>query len=1348
MYIGPSGPVCSTESTPSRLLVRLHELFEATAARFPDRIAIDLPPGPGRPHRAQLPYAALLARAQLLAARIAPVAADDAVVAILLGRDTVELYVAQLAVLLAGAAFTCLDPAFPDDHLRGVVADARPVALLTTAAGRERLQAAGITLPVCVDPTTSDDAVIVPARSTDGAPTTAGADAALAYVIYTSGTTGKPKGVQIEHRAIVNLVEGDRAYFGLTSADRVAQCSSPAYDSSIEETWLAFGVGATLVLLDDATVRLGPDLVPWLKQERITVLCPTPTLLRTTGCERPREALPDLALIYIGGEALPQDLADRWAAGRWLENGYGPTECTVTVVRGRIQPGAPITIGQPIPGSTAHLLDEALQPVADGTPGELCIGGVVLARGYAHQPALTAERFPSHPALGRLYRTGDLVRRLPSGDLEYLGRIDAQVKVRGYRIELGAVEAALTSCPGIRAAACTVQGTGAQQLLVAHCVPEDAAEPPDVDALRARLRAALPSYMVPARIAFCDGLPTTVGGKLDRKALPEIAATGRTDTREIVAPRTATERHVAAAFAQVLRLTEPFAVTDDFFVALGGDSLSAVEVVTALRTTHATGCAVRDLYTARTVEALAALLDQRTAAPAPATSGIPPQATAAAHRTPSIGTAAPVWSTVLQGMWLLLELSVLSAAAWGFSTVVATWLRHDGLFRGLWWSALLSALLTVAYVPISVGATVLLKRLLIGRYRPMVAPVWSGWYTRHWIVTSAARRIPWRLLYGTPFAAVTLRALGARVGTNLHVHRGVELASGGWDLLTIGNDVTLAQDAAVRLVDLDAGQVVVGPITLEDGATIDVRGGLAAHTHVGANSYLTPLSWLAPGQAIPAGERWDGIPAGPAGLAPPAPVVPGRAPLPPLLIGAVHVTGWCLSALITGLTPIVAVLGWRVVDPMAARKAAAWLATPVVTAQALRGSGVLAAGAVVIMLLALAMLVRLGPSRPTVVHHASLTGVRIWFSTGLVNVASQWLSGSMYWGPWLRLAGMRVGRGAEISTIIDVLPGTVSVGGDSFFADGIYFCAPWRHRGTVTVARTSLGPDTFLGNHCVIPAGHDWPAGLFVGVSTVAPAEQALPHSAWFGQPPMALPRRDVVAVDRRLTFEPDLIRRLTRLFWETARLTLAVVPVMLAGLWYWGVTTLATQVAPWMLWGVVVPALTGATGLTLGIGVIILKWVLLGRMRPGQHAFWSCWCGRWDFLYVAWGLLARPWLRLLEGTLYLNAFLRATGVEIGRRVVLGRGFTQVVDPDMLHFADDSTITCNLQAHSFEDRVLKLDHIRVDAGATVGDNALLFYGAHVGAHADVAPHSVVMKRDRLAAATRYVGCPTHAESVS
>ncbi len=1318
----PSPDPAASSGAPPRLL---QACFEAAAARWPDGLAVDVPPGPGRALRQTATYAELAARAHTLAALLRPRLTRDAIVALHLSRDTPDLYAAQLAVLFAGGAWTCIDPAFPDDQVQAILDDAAPAAVLADAAGVARLRALRPGTDLVVD--TAAYLAVTPAAA-PLAPAPWQDDQSLAYLIYTSGTTGKPKGVMIQQAGITSLVVGDLAEFGLGPGDRVAQGSSAAYDSSVEESWLALASGATVVVMDDAAARLGPDLVPWLQAERITVFCPPPTLLRATGCEDPSTALPDLKLLYVGGEALPQDLADRWGQGRRLVNGYGPTECTVTALRTDILPERPITIGQPVPGLHAWVLSEALAEVPPGQPGELCIGGPGLARGYRNDPEATALKFIEHPAFGRIYRTGDLGLRGPDGAHHYLGRRDSQVKLRGYRIELEAIEARLVEHMGVRAAACCVQGEGPRQTLVGFFVPEDPGIVPLGEHLKAWLRLSLPTYMVPGHLAPLVELPITVGGKLDRRRLPQVRTAGEAlDPGE--PPRDATEAALARTYRDVLALAADAPIHADFFNDLGGDSLSAAMVVSLLRDDPATAAVtVRDLYEAPTIAELAPRLQasRRAGGESPA-DGASPRRTQADPPGPALALhSLCLLATLALGAPLtyLLTFKLLPALA-----------QRLGLVPLLLLAPLLSALGLALWAPLSLAYAVLVKHLLIGRYQPLSAPVWGSFHTRNWMVQQAVRLVPWALLTGTGLHAAALRALGARVGKRVHIHRGVLLLRGGWDLLDIGDDATLSQDVALQLVDLAAGQIQVGPIAIGAGATLEVRASVDAHTEVGAGACLTALSHLSTGSRIPAGERWHGIPARPAGRTPEAPALPPgpqgtslaftcgmlgarlalavavSLPADLLFVALALGSGWTLDTALDGLASPLSLALLVLSVPLT-------LITQALAAQAM------------------------GPVEPGVLGRWSPAYLRVWLKSGLVDSAGQWLSGTLFWPFWLRLAGMRIGPGCELSTIIDVVPELVAIGPETFFADGIYLGGPRVHCGTVTVDHTVLGRNTFLGNHAVILAGQTLPEDILLGVCTVADAAAVRPGTSWFGHPPFELPRREVVVFDRSLTHDPSLIRYLNRVFWEALRFTLPVFPALVFLLWADAVAKLEAVLSRAIFLGVALPLLALATTAVMVLAILVLKWFLLGRVHPGTHALWSCWCSRWDFLYVAWGFFGRGILTTLEGTLWLTWYLRAMGMRIGDRAVLGPGFAQVVDPDMISIGEGATVQAMFQAHTFEDRVLKIDHVQIHEGATLGHGTVPLYGAVIGAHADVAPHSVIMKRERLLPGESYSGAPT------
>ena len=1321
-------------SAPEVRPALLHAFLAEAVARFPDGTAIEVPPARTRPERQVMTYAELATLTDRLALHLAPRLDAERIVALLLPRTSPMLYVAQIAVLKAGGAYTAIDPSFPDDRIAEVLEDADAVAVLTDAAGAERLGPVAGAVPLLL----AADLAVQEAPAGAALPAEVLPEQ-LAYVIYTSGTTGKPKGVMVEHRNVSNLIASDIAEFGLTPADRVIQGSSAAYDSSIEEIWLALAAGATLVVMDDEAARLGPDIIEWLRRERASVFCPPPTLLRSSGCRDPESALPDLRLLYVGGEALPRDIADRWAKGRRMVNGYGPTECAVTCLRGDIVPGGPITIGRPVPGMLAFVLDDALQPVREGEQGELCMGGTGVARGYRHREDLTAEKFVDHPTCGRIYRTGDLVHREPDGNLFYHGRIDAQVKIRGYRVELGEIEARLAALPGVRAAAARLQDANGVPELVAFVVAAEGVDTLDLEDLRTQLASTVPSYMVPRRIGMLAELPTTVGGKLNRAALPPMTfAADAAPTRDVVPPATPLETALSAAFADILNRPHGVSVEDDFFEDLGGDSLSAALLVTLLREEGAADwITVSDVYGARTVRALAALGEEANAASAAAAPYV-------AVELVREGKARPVLANIVQIGWLVGELAFGGWVSWAVA-----WELFPLLFDKLHLVAfvLLTPLITVAgivlYLPVSVGFTLLVKKIAIGRYRPVRAPVWSTYYLRHWVTVQSARLIPWPMLSGTVFQNAVLRLLGARIGRGVHIHRGVHLHRGGWDLLEIGDNVTLGQDAHLGLVELDRGDIVVGPIVIGADATLQTRAGVEHDCRVGAGSVIAPLSVLNAGSTIPPGELWDGVPArrvGPA-LAAPALTDGGRR-LSPIVHGlatlAAEGTATILGALPTGALALFLCHLFGV----GSNEIWTWIYDPKLDPEVLAVVFGLATISLPVTLVWSALMVRaMGRVKPGVIDRWSLAYIRVWLKSAATFNAGQWLSGTLFWKEWLRLAGANIGEKCEISTIFDVTPELVTIGAETFFADGIYLGGPEITRGTVRLAPIVLGRNTFLGNHAVIPAGEVLPDDILIGISTVAHSSEITAGQSRFGRPSFDLPRRQVVEMDRSLTHDPSLIRYCNRVFWELLRFVLPVGTLLATVLWYKLLVDGSDGTTNLEFAFLVIPLATFAPLVALLLTVTVLKWTLMGRVKPGQHALWSCWASRWDFVFVVWARYANAILQQLEGTFLLTAYLRLMGLKIGKLAVLGPQFSQVVDPDMIEIGDGATVTAFFQAHTFEDRVLKVDKVRIMAGATVSAGTVPLYGCLVGEGAHVGPGSVIMKQESLLPGLSYQGVP-------
>ncbi|MFF4715455.1 amino acid adenylation domain-containing protein [Streptomyces eurythermus] len=495
-----------------------------------------------------LTYGELNARADALAARLRERGAAEGTTVALLMPRTAGLVVAMLACLRAGAAYVPVDPGYPRERIDHLLADAAPVCVLTEEG---------------------------PAGSPGGGFGRPDPDSA-AYLIYTSGSTGLPKGVVVPHGALANLALDHAERFGLGPGSRVLQYLSPGFDAAVGDIWPALVSGATLVLAPETSALAPDDLAELLRDARIThVALPTAVLAGL-----PARELPDLDVLIVGGEAVDEALVARWAPGRRMFNMYGPTEATVAATgSGPLGGAGRPPIGRPVSGARVYVLDERLEPVPAGCPGELYIAGAGVARGYHGRPELTADRFlpcPYGPDGDRMYRTGDRVRWRTDGQLEYLGRGDGQFKLRGLRIEAGEVEAALSRHPGVRAAAVAVREDrpGARRL-VGYLVPAGPLDPAEV---REAARRILPEAMVPSALVVLDALPLTPHGKLDRRALP-APPEGHEDGTDL--PGSPAEETLRALFAEVLGLDRVGAHAS--FFDRGGDSIMALQLVSRAR---------------------------------------------------------------------------------------------------------------------------------------------------------------------------------------------------------------------------------------------------------------------------------------------------------------------------------------------------------------------------------------------------------------------------------------------------------------------------------------------------------------------------------------------------------------------------------------------------------------------------------------------------------------------------------------------------------------------------------------------------------------------------------------------
>ncbi|HEX6526431.1 MAG TPA: amino acid adenylation domain-containing protein, partial [Streptosporangiaceae bacterium] len=567
----------------------LASLLQDQARACPDAVAVIA-------GEERLTYAELDQAAARVAGRLRAVGAGpDVVVGVCLPRG-VDLVVALLGVVKAGAAYLPLDPEYPPARLEYMAADSG-VLVVVSGPGCPGL-GAGIQVLRIDDLGEDSQAGDVPLAG----PVPQVAAGSLAYVVYTSGSTGRPKGVMVSHGALMNVLAAMAELTGITAGDTVVAVSSVSFDIAAVELLLPLLAGAVVVVADREQVRDPGLLAELIRDSNASVLQATPATwagLTATGWVNETGAR-----LLCGGEALERDLAGHLAAAGPVTNVYGPAETTIWSTAWPVEPDADlVAIGGPIANTRVYVLDRWWRPVPVGVAGELFIGGTGVARGYLRRPGLTAERFvpdPFGPAGGRLYRTGDIVRWRPDGVLQFIGRRDHQVKIRGYRIEPGEIAVALRSHPRIHDAAVIVREDNGRKHLAAYLVPATPASPPPAADLRAHLAVTLPDYMIPATFTTLDALPLSPNGKLDRNALP---APDRDSTAtSYTAPRTPAEQAIAAIWADVLGIDQ-IGIHDNFF-ELGGDSILSIQIVARVRQAghHFT---VKDLYLHQTIAELA-----------------------------------------------------------------------------------------------------------------------------------------------------------------------------------------------------------------------------------------------------------------------------------------------------------------------------------------------------------------------------------------------------------------------------------------------------------------------------------------------------------------------------------------------------------------------------------------------------------------------------------------------------------------------------------------------------------------------------------------------------------------------
>ena len=1267
-----------------------------------------------------------------------------------------DLLLAQAGITKSGAAWLPFDAEAPLERVALCLHSAKAVGLVTCRAWLPRLESFSVPVWVIEDllvnwngsgaPSTGTRALaqadLFPERPEPVSAATlppAAQPSDPAYVIYTSGSTGEPKGIVISHRSICHFLRAENELLGVRAQDRVYQGFSVAFDMSFEEIWISYLVGATLWIAPPSIVADPDALARALAREHLTVLHAVPTLMSLLP-----DDLPTLRLINLGGEACPATLVERVVRPeRRVFNTYGPTETSVSASLAELKRGEPVTIGLPLPNYGLLVVDEQRRPAEAGETGELCIFGPGLALGYLKRPELTAEKFVLNPladensAGSRMYLTGDLARMEPGGPVYCLGRVDSQVKIRGFRVELDEIAAVLGTLPGVAAAAVTLRKLADVDQLVGFVVPE-ANGAGDVPQWRQALAARLPAYMVPTHFELIPALPRLASGKIDQQALrawPLRMPPAEPD-REME-PR---NEHEAALFAAVARLFpgRALGLEQDFFNDLGGHSLLAARLVSDLRThKRYASLSVQEIYRERRLSGIARSLER--------TSAGRPQV--AAERKPVSQRNFLVCAfaqALIIPFFVLLHITDWLAPFFVYQFFTGD--PGDSIPRAVLYSLAVFVLARFVNFAIAIAG----KRVAAGRLPAGRHPLWGLTYFRWWLANKFCELPDVFLLAGTPWMPLYLRALGARVGRHVTVDT-ITLAAPEW--LTVEDGVSIGTFVNLENARVEGGELVIGPILLKKDSAVDSYAVLEENTELGERARLCGQSALAAHRRIPADEIWDGAPARrtnqTSGTLPPRPAVSR-------LRRAALAVAFALTAIVVSVLfflptfPAFMLIDW--LDANTLNVFDSGVSAPVAF-----GFFFLLAIPASAVFLAVTMLITGGLRRLLPRPVAGLTPVdsfAYWHKRAVSMILDCSLRemhavyASVYAPMWLRFLGVKVGRHAEISTAEGMVPELLTLGDDSFVADGAMLGDEEIRGGWMILKPTRIGNRSFIGNGAYVPDGASIPDDVLIGVQTRAPGNDELKSGqTWMGSPPLLLPAREALTgFPESLTFRPSLWRRLGRAGVEGLRIVLPLALIIATG---YLIVVLILPLAAANGWGMRVANALALAGSLFGVAsflfVVALKWILVGRYRPRAAPMWTPFVWISEAVTNLYESLAVPnFLDLLRGTPMLPWALRLLGARVGQGVYLNT--TDLTEFDCVTIGDGAELNawCGPQTHLFEDRVMKIGRVEIGRRVTVGVRSTILYDTHVGDDVRLGPLTLVAKGERLPAATRWEGSPaTH-----
>jgi acyl-coenzyme A synthetase/AMP-(fatty) acid ligase/acetyltransferase-like isoleucine patch superfamily enzyme len=1217
----------------------------------------------------------------------------------------IELHVAILGILKAGAAYIPFDIETPKERIESVLLDFNLTFCVTHEILNEKLQTISLT-----------DADV---RS-NSAINYAQADS-LAYIIFTSGSTGKPKGIPIKHNQIAHLLKSENSQIQIQASDVIYQGFSVSFDMWFEETWLGYLAGATLIIADAKISKSVDILHEFLNKHQVTILHAVPSLLAMLDVH-----IPSLRLVNSGGEACNKNILDKWASRDLIFlNSYGPTETTVTSSLIQLKVGDEISIGKPLPNYSMGIVNEAMELVDVGQEGELVISGPCVSEGYFQRPDLSEKVFLNKPNSlsemfgDRIYLSGDIGKMNSEGNFFVTSRKDDQIKWRGYRIELGEIEAHFNAIDVVQQAVVVLKRVQSLDHLVAYvilkkeCLWEE-------KVLRNELNKELPNYMIPSLFIQVNAFQHLASGKVDKKKLPEPE----------INPSNTIASNVGRDQSIIGILTELFPgssidLKDDFFTDLGGYSMLAAQFVSEVRNLEGMEqISIMDVYEHRPLKNLVAFWESKKASK---------NQYEAFQKTNTL-TYFACWAAQSASLFFIFGL----VAAQIFLPFLGYYFAIEQMESHLF-PLLIAVFIYCTVVPISGISIWMIKKLFIGKFTAGDYPLWGLVFFKWWLQRRLVALLPKELFSNTPFYGHLLRLFGVQVSSDTQLSNfeiGVE------DLVSIGKNVTISSNVVLNNAWVENGQLKLRHIEIEDHAYVGTSSIISGGCHLAERGEVRDLSLLPFGQNIDKNEIWGGSPAQNIGLRPQEETVQFVSKKKKIAFQTIFLVLIFAFPVLVLLPLAPSIISLYYLDNEAEWYSFYYLfKTPIFSFIY-----------ILLFIFELVFLTRIFqknilPGRYSIY---SKTYVIKWFLDALFSLSLNVIKPifATVFISWIYKAlGAKVGKNTEISTASNVTHSLFEIGDESFIADDVVIGESEVRNQMLYLNKTTIGNRSFIGNSALIPQGYSLGDGMLIGVISVPPTADQLkdqPYVDWFGSPAKGLPNREKRDIyPPELTYRPHWTRKFSRGIVEFIRVLIPQSIILSVSILFIAYTDDLIKEQKWHEVFLYFPFYyLGLVALPIFLFNLMLKWVMVGRYQKAEYPMWTWQVWRTEAITSMYESLTVPFLfEYIKGTPFLPIFFRLMGVKIGKRVYMDS--TDITEFDLVSVGDYCAINLDSgpQTHLFEDRVMKMGAVHIGAYSNIGARTVILYDTEIEENCSISALSLVMKGEKLPSKTFWTGIP-------